>query len=210
MSAADNLSAARATRLPRVVYEGGNTALDEAPAIVFSIPVLPLTADLKNFWAFRTMGIVPIFTSGRISRGIDAAESAADAARNDAAGVEIDIKIDVATAYVTVLMAQRGVEVTEKAVSSLSAHAEDVENLFDKGLVARNDLLSPRVALADVRQRLLQAQNGLDVARASYNRLLGRPLTGSVTLDEIKPEQVKSPRRPSCSRHRRGPSAHAA
>jgi outer membrane protein TolC len=55
-------------------------------------------------------------------------------------------------------------------------------------MVAKSDLLSVRVALADAQQRKLQVANGLDLACAVYNRLLGRPLDQPVSLDELSPE----------------------
>jgi outer membrane protein TolC len=65
------------------------------------------------------------------------------------------------------------------------AHFLSVSNLFAKGFVARNDLLASQVTLADARQREIQARNALDLARASYNRLLTRPLTNEVRLEVL-------------------------
>lgn len=87
-----------------------------------------------------------------------------------------------------VLRAARGLKVAESHVTSLQTHARDVQNLHEQGMVARSDLLSVRVTLADAQQKALQVTNGLDLARAAYNRLLGRPLDHAVDVDELSPE----------------------
>jgi outer membrane protein TolC len=133
---------------------------------------------------------LPLFTSGRIREGIRAASAGVAATKEQEAGTQLDIKLNVAEAYTNVLRARRGLEVAESMVSSLEGHAIDVQNLFDQGLIPRNDLLSVQVTLADARQQVLKARNALDVARATYNRRLNRSLTYAVELDEISPEPV--------------------
>ena len=60
------------------------------------------------------------------------------------------------------------------------AHLRDVGSLYEKGLVSKNDLLAAEVALADAQQKTLETPNKLEVARAAYNRALGRVLTENV------------------------------
>jgi outer membrane protein TolC len=88
---------------------------------------------------------------------------------------------------VKVLRTTRAVRVADSNVSSLVAHAESVSNLFEKGFVARNDVLAAQVVLTDARQREIQARNALDLASASYNRYLVRPLTNAVHLEDLTP-----------------------
>jgi outer membrane protein TolC len=71
-------------------------------------------------------------------------------------------------------------------VSSLTAHLRDVNSLYEKGLVSKNDLLAAEVALADAQQKALDTANKLEVAQAAYNRALGRVLTGNVQLAELQ------------------------
>jgi outer membrane protein TolC len=94
--------------------------------------------------------------------------------------------MNVAEIYVNVLRATRIVGLAQSKVVSLTAHTRDVTSLFEKGLVSKNDLLSAQVALADARQQSLDAQNSLELAYASYNRALGRPLTQPVRLAELR------------------------
>jgi len=78
------------------------------------------------------------------------------------------------------------VQVAEANVASLQSHVQVVSRLLQQGMAARNDLLSAEVALADAQQRALQAANGDDIAGAAYNRLLQRPLTSQVDVEELE------------------------
>ena len=98
-----------------------------------------------------------------------------------------DIKLQVAEAYVSVLRALRLLEVVQSNVSSLTAHEMDATRMFQEGLVSKNDVLAVSVALVDARQTALQIENKVNMAKATYNRLLGRPLSDDFSLDDLNP-----------------------
>ena len=187
-AAAENLlEAAKSARLPNVTLEAGYTALDNTPAVKadFFGQSLQIPLSQKDSAAYKAMVALPLYTGGRIERSIDAAAASLDAAR---LGEPIDmqnLKLRVAEAYVGVLRAGQILRVAESHVTSLNAHVRDVENLHAQGMAAKSDLLSAQVSLADARQKALQVANGLDLARAAYCRLLGRPLDQAVALDEL-------------------------
>ncbi|MFZ2391306.1 TolC family protein [Rhodoferax sp.] len=188
-AAASLLEAARSARLPNVALEAGYTALDNTPTAKaeFFGQSLQMPLAQKESGAYKAMASLPLYTGGRIERGIDAAAASLDAAKLGETGDVQNIKLRVSNAYVDVLRASRMLQVAESHVQSLEAHARDVRNLHEQGMVAKSDLLSAQVALADARQKALQVANGLDLARAAYNRLLGRPLDQVVALDDLSP-----------------------
>jgi outer membrane protein len=188
------LSAARAERIPSVTVQSGYTVLNHAPAAAINDPHFPVnqfpTAEDKSF-SYKTALAVPLFTGGFISNNVNASGSELGTAIQDEMKTELDVKLSVADAYVSVLRAKRGVEVAESTVDSLSAHVKDVTNFYEQGTVTKNDLLAAQVSLADASQRLTQALNNLNIADAAYNRLLGRPLDHEVTIDDLSAEPVK-------------------
>ena len=148
---------------------------------------IPNAFSNDNFVTANARLSLPIYTSGMISRGIDAAGDALDANRFQEAAFVAEVKLSVAESFVTVLRAQRAVDVATTNAASLEGHRRDVDNLNRRGMVPRNDLLAVEVSLADAQQSELKARNALDVARAAYNRRLGRPLDSPVTLDNVMP-----------------------
>jgi len=130
---------------------------------------------------------VPLFTSGRISSSIAAAEARGRGAGEQARGAQEDVKLAVAEAYVGVLRARKALVVADSNVRTLEAMEGDVHAMFERELVPKNDLLSVQVALANARQGRLRAANAVELAVASYNRRLGEPLSRPVDLDEQLP-----------------------
>jgi len=105
----------------------------------------------EHFWAGRVTAAVPLYTSGRISSSVKAAEAGWKAAQAEEHRETLDLKLNVADAYVKVLRATQAVQVAASSVASLSSHSHNVANLYEKGFVAKNDLLASQVVLADAR-----------------------------------------------------------
>ena len=193
MSAEASLAAAKSNRYPVLDVGGAFTQLDKAPAVDLAQIGLPLPVPVPgvfsddNFVTGTAQVSIPLYTSGLIASGIDAARADLDAHRGREAAFVQDTKLAVAEVFVAVLRGQRAVDVATANVTSLESHAADVDNMYRKGVVPQNDLLAVAVSLADARQSALKAQNALDIASAAYNRRLGRDLGSRVALDEVMP-----------------------
>jgi outer membrane protein len=182
------LDGARSERRPSVGVSSGFTQLDTAPRFSFGGPfVSPPLFDNDNFVTAAAQVELPLFTGGAIRHGVEAARLGADASERQLESVTQNVKLAVGEAYVTVLRAESAVAVAESTVATLRAHAVDARNRYDTGAVPRNDFLAASVALANAEQTMLQTQNGLDLARAAYNRELGRELDATVVLDPDVP-----------------------
>lgn len=191
ISAAEaGLAAAKASRLPTVSANALVSRFDDTPAFDFSGAGVPATLPLFGNATMEMADArvtLPLYTGGMVSRGIDAAEAMLSAQQYQSAVGEQQVKLSVARRYIDVLRAQSALKVADSTTASLRAHLADVQSMFESGAVARNDYLAAAVSLADSEQRLLQAQNGLDIANAAYNRALGRSLDSPVNLDEQLP-----------------------
>lgn len=188
-AAEQRLRAARAARLPDVGVDVAYIVRDNEPAFLvdtgLGLPIPTGTRLLTNqreALQFGTLASVPLFTSGRVRRGIDAATARVESAQLQVETTAMDLKIRVAAAYAAVLRGQRDLAVADTRIRSLEAHLHDLSILHQHQQVPRNDVLAARVELANARQDKVQAYNTLDAARASYNRLLQRPLDSEVNL----------------------------
>jgi outer membrane protein TolC len=189
--------AAHAQRWPSLAVGGSYTKLDKAPAFDFSFTGLPVTApplfDGNDFVMGSATLTMPLFTSGRISSSIAAAEARSRGAGDQLRGAESDLKLAVADAYVNVLRTRKALAVAESNVASLESLASDVGSMFERELVPKNDLLSVTVALADAKQNRLRAANATEMALADYNRRLGEPMERPAELSESLPESADLP-----------------
>ena len=193
-------AAARGQRWPSLAVGGAYTRLDDSPAFDFGFTGLPIVApelfDGDDFWMGAATVTVPLFTGGRISSSIAAAEARGRGAGAQVAGAEEDVKLAVADAYVDVLRARKALEVADSNVTTLESLVSDIGAMFERELVPKNDLLAVQVALADARQGRLRAANAAELALASYNRRVGEPLTRAAELDETLPVPADLPSDP--------------
>jgi outer membrane protein len=186
---------ARAERFPNADLDSSYRVRSARPAFSSRYWNLPLPTESlpygqREAFAFRGIVELPLYTSGRIARGIDAAAADASAAALEVDKSRMDLRLAVAEEYVAVLYAQRDVELAQSTVRSLESHARDVRQLFDHERAPKNDLLAAEVALSNARQQAIQADNHLDVCRAAYNRRLGRPLANPVSIAELPPSDA--------------------
>lgn len=178
------LSAARGQRWPELNVSTGYSQYNEAPAAKATFGGQTAQFNTAQSGSVKALAIasLPLFTSGRISHNILAAEAAVKAAEHHESSTELTLKMQVADAYIAVLRSSGAIAVANDHVASLAAHHKDVANLFDQGMVAKNDVLAAKVQQANAEQIALQARNRLDNANASYNQLLDRNLTDAVQL----------------------------
>jgi outer membrane protein TolC len=180
----------KAGRLPTLSASAGVTRFDEAPTFDFSGAGVPAMLPLFGGETMKMADarvLVPVYTGGQVNNRIDAAKSMLGVRRSQLLASEQDVKLAVARHFIDVLRAESALAVADSNVTSLAAHVRDVEDMFRSGSISRNDYLAAAVSLADAEQRRLQARNRLDLARASYNRTLARPLDTAVNLDANLP-----------------------
>ncbi len=190
------LEAARARRLPQVDLAGAWVLLDEEPSSVFPVPipgVPPVVLSTRDdVLAYQGTVSLPVYTGGRVRGGIDAAAAARDSGERELDARTADLRLAVARSFLGVLRAERAVAVARASLKALTAHRNVVSDLLDEGVVARHDLLQANVAVADAELGVIAATNGLETARETFNRLLGRPLEHSVEL--VEPTLSPTPR----------------
>jgi outer membrane protein TolC len=179
----NHAAAARRYR-PSIRNRTGYALLTDSPSFVFLGNAFPIVDN--DFVGSATTARMPLYTGGQIDNGRNAASCQSNAARWDLRRTILDVKLEVVEAYVAILRAKRAVEVAESNVSSLDAHQKVVAAMLERGAVPRNDLLAAQVSVADAQQQEIRARNALAAARATYNRLLWRPLDRPVQLAEVE------------------------
>lgn len=182
------LQAAKAARFPSVSLEAGYTVLDDIPGAKVNFSGLSTQFPLaeRESLSYSATSQLPIYTSGKISQSIKAAGASLEASQRFELGKSLDLKLNVAEAYVAVLRSEKSLQLVNSHVESLASHLDDAKNLHQQGMVSKNDWLAAQVALADARQGSIQMANRVDLNKSVYNRLLGRELQQLVALEEIE------------------------
>ncbi|NOX64418.1 MAG: TolC family protein [Chlorobi bacterium] len=94
------------------------------------------------------------------------------------------------TAFWNLYKAEKLTEMLRENIKGLEKHLKDTEEFLKNGLATRNDFLKLKVKVSETRTKLIEAENGLEIARAVYNKNLGYPLDQKTeivveNLDEI-------------------------
>jgi outer membrane protein TolC len=184
------LQSAQGQRLPELNVNTGYTQYSQSPTAIanFNGDTTQFPTAQAGSAKAQAMVTMPVYTSGRIDNNIKSAESSVEAAQQQQATSELNLKMQVAEAYIGVLRAKSAVNVAQSHVDSLRADSKDVLDRFDQGIVASNDVLAATVELANAEQQQTKVNLQLDNAKSLYNRLLDRTLTAEVSLDEHLPD----------------------
>ena len=169
---------------PTVTSSGYAIILPE-PVGTVKIPPGTYQAGTKENYNWDVEVTQPLFAGGGIAANYDASRIAAEIARFEEATTVQDVIRDVKIAYFNILKADRMLTVAKQSYERLSAHRDMAQAFYDVGAIAKNDLLSAEVELANGRQLVLRAENGVEMAKARFNTLLRREIGAPVEVEDI-------------------------
>jgi len=161
---------------------------DNPTTTVFGTPQTGLVDVLVNpedEYNFVTSFSQPIFTGFALfnqykiaSLGLDVAEFLEKITRQN-------VILDAKNAYYSVLKTQKLVDVARDTVRQIAAQKDVAENMYQVGMSPLNDLLQSQVQLANAKQRLITAQNTMEIAKSQFNTLLRKPVNAPVVITDI-------------------------
>lgn len=131
----------------------------------------------------------PIWTFGNLEGKIDAARYQKNIADLNVYKTEADTKLAAVQAYYQYLEAIKLAEVEAQSVTDYASHLNNVQQQFDAGIVAKLDVLSSNVSLANAKQKSIAADNTRDVAEANLNNIMRVPMNTTLNpLDKNFPQ----------------------
>ena len=90
------------------------------------------------------------------------------------------LKLQQNKAYYNYLEAIKLAEVQHESVSDYQSHLTNVQQQFDAGVVAKLDVLTSNVSLANAKQASIAADNTRDVAEANLNNIMRIPMNTKI------------------------------
>ena len=131
----------------------------------------------------------PIWTFGKLEGVIDAARYSKNIADLDVYKTEADTKLSAVKAYYTYLESIKLANVAKESVEDYASHLDNVQQQFDAGIVAKLDVLTSNVSLAEAKQQKIAADNARDVAEANLNNIMRVPMNTKLNaVDKEFPE----------------------
>ena len=171
--AGDNVTFNRSGYLPRVDIQGGYTA-QQAPQSI-TVPQGSFETQQADF-GFFSLGITQtLYDFGRTDARTARAQATREATRFDYKAQEQDLFLRTVTSYFRILREQKLLLAADEEVKQMTDHLRIAQNLFEQGVVTRNDLLQAEVRLSSSKQRRLEVANRLDNAWLDLNDQIGEP-----------------------------------
>lgn len=180
---------AKAEFFPKLSTSYGYTRLSETPTIDLELPPPAGPAEFpvgtRDNYQWKGTVTQPLFTGFALISSYDLAKLGIDQARLEAELEKLDLALQVKEAYFGILKADKALDVARKAVAALESHVKVARNFYDVGMIPVNELLKAEVELSNARHDLVRARNGAQLARASFNRILSRPIEAPVQVEDI-------------------------
>lgn len=136
----------------------------------------------------------PIFLGTKIVQANKIASSLSNIAHEEVVLKQADVIGRVDTAYWRVISVQEKVQLAKAYKALLDRLANDLENIYQEGIITRNELLRVQVKQNEVALSLVKAENGLQLSRMALAQLLGMDEANLVLSSAVISEQELIPR----------------
>jgi outer membrane protein len=188
VAAQQNITVARAGFAP-TVSANGQGAYGTSSSTVFTSSGTP--APLQNVTGTGTLSIsgnLPLYDSGKNQAAVSAAEAALATARASLRQTTQDTALSVATAYFSVLQAERLTTVRQALLASAQAQLALTQARVRAGVAAQSDVFQVQAQVAQAQVDLLSAQSQIGTSKAAFLAAVG--------LDAAMPVEVQAPAAP--------------
>ncbi|MFP4459596.1 MAG: TolC family protein [Candidatus Zixiibacteriota bacterium] len=115
----------------------------------------------------------PIFTGLSLYRGIKLSNIDVELKDIEYDRAKSNIALDVKKGYYNLIRSISSLATAQKAFDGLTAHYKDIKNLYDNGLLVKNDLLQVEVALSEMELNLIRIEHAIDLTRQNLSTLTG-------------------------------------
>jgi len=131
----------------------------------------------------------PLFASGGLTAGLNAAEADVRAGQEDLRSVESQVLLQVIDVYTAVRRDQEALRIQQESRDVLGQQLEETRARFEVGELTRTDVAQSEARLAAATAAVSSAQAQLEASRAAYVAVVGQSPTA---LDPVPALQVPS------------------
>ena len=125
---------------------------------------------------------IPLYTGGKVEGMTEIAKLGKMTAQEEVLRVEQQTKLDAIKGYYALLAYKQLKDVYDTSVTNLEGHIRDVTAQYNVGTVAKLDVLTSEVSLANSKTDAVTAANNVANAEASLENILGLPINTRLEL----------------------------
>ncbi|WP_372755036.1 TolC family protein [Mariniflexile sp.] len=183
--ASQNIEAAKAAKAS--IYASDKPFV-EANAIGMHLGE-PISLLIPEYNASATLGVSQvIYAGGKINKAKKIGSSAVDLYSAQKELTDSEVLLEVETTYWQIVNVKGKVELAEKYKALLTELLKDLTNLFEAGIIYKNDVLQVSVKLNEAELNLTKATDGLAILKLKMAQLIGMANTNFMVEDSITNE----------------------
>ncbi|MDD2337068.1 MAG: TolC family protein [Geobacteraceae bacterium] len=178
-----NIGVAKSGYLPQVNFQGGYTVQQDPQSFLIQGRAVPTQQPEYGFISVSVEQT--LYDFGRSSARYQQAKDLREALSFSQTARTKDVFLQVVTVYYGILEYRKLTEAAEEEIVQMTDHLRVAKNLYEQGVVTRNDLLQAEVQLANSKQRGLLEANRLQNSWLYFNYLIGQPASYRAELEEV-------------------------
>jgi outer membrane protein TolC len=154
--------------------------------------------DLRGVFTRTEIKLIqPIYTFGKLSAGVSAADLGVEASRSKASGQVADVELNVRKAYWGAKLARELLSMLDEGLDYLNDAQKKIDEELAEGTgnASVADRLRLRTMRADIEARSLEARRGADLAKAGLRTLIGASAPADLDVDDAPLEELEVPAR---------------
>jgi len=180
---------ARADFFPKLTTGYNFTQLNEPPhtnvPAVDSVPAHTVITGPLHTYVWDVSVEQPLFTGWSITTTHQLAKLGFDIAKVQEIQAKHDLIRNVKIGYFELLKTEKFLGVAVQTEKQVGEHCKVAQSFFEVGIIPKNDLLQSEVQLAQAKQNLIQADNGVSIAKSIFNTILRRDINEPVEVVDI-------------------------
>ncbi len=157
--------------------------------IPFSTEPVQLSEVILNNYSLKLSLSQPIYTGGKLMSSKSSAEYITTSSELDLSNEKNNLASNVQIAYWNYYKALQIKTVTDSILLQTEQHLTDTRNFLINGLATTSDVLKLEVQNSNAKLQQLEAANNIELARVSFNRILGLPLDAKTEIEPAQPDQ---------------------
>ena len=173
----------RQSTIPEVQFPAITSPFGGAPISLF--PSNGLQLGSLDTYDFKLTMQQPLFTGFRLKNRRFAADALEKGKQHDLEKTKSELIFNVEKAYANVLKAHKVLEIAKTGSEQVDAHLRDVQNYVAQGMARKAELLAVRVKVAEAELAVVRAENGVRLAVAALENILGSDIKKDVNFADV-------------------------
>lgn len=135
-----------------------------------------LKDDGLNYQSVKLSLEQPLYTGGKITAVNKQVDLSIEISKLENQKTINDVSFEAKKAYYNVVLAKRSLATVNEIYKGIEKHVEEANSYFKAGLIAKLDVIRAEAKLSEIRQKVVQAENSVDVAIAYLEFVIGKDL----------------------------------